>query len=336
MYPERIILKTCGTTTLLHALPKIFNLAAKCGLHELEALFYSRKAYNFPEKQVYPHGRWDDEVLFYYTLFNPIKVSFLEEHFPKTKFDNSAYVLGKLNGDHWCLFMCTPLGDEENWSVASRTCHSPSSSPDLALLDLNEDDVTLEILMTDLDPLVIRHFWRTPEEQAAAKLASPNDTPPEYRVFQDVGIASIYPGSSVNDFVFDPCGYSLNGLLGPYYYTIHVTPEDHCSYASFETSVPVKRFAPLVDSGLHLEYEGFEDVIDRVVKCFQPGQFSVTLFTRQGSHSTRHDIQDRAFLRGSVEGYRCRDRVTQSLGKWDLTFGHFVGKSKGAPRMTRG
>ena len=40
----------------------------------------------------------------------------------------------------------------------------------------------------------------------------------------------------IDDQVFEPCGYSANALSGPGFVSIHVTPEDHCSFASFETS----------------------------------------------------------------------------------------------------
>ena len=52
------------------------------------------------------------------------------------------------------------------------------------------------------------------------------------------GIRALLPGADIDDFVFDPCGYSMNALRGPICSTIHVTPEQSCSYASFELSGP--------------------------------------------------------------------------------------------------
>ncbi|KAJ8563025.1 hypothetical protein K7X08_031477 [Anisodus acutangulus] len=48
------------------------------------------------------------------------------------------------------------------------------------------------------------------------------------------GIRKILPNSDICGFEFDPCGYSMNSIEGAALSTIHVTPEDGFSYASFE------------------------------------------------------------------------------------------------------
>ena len=48
------------------------------------------------------------------------------------------------------------------------------------------------------------------------------------------GISSLLPKATIDDFVFDPCGYSMNGLEGSAFSTIHITPENGFSYASLE------------------------------------------------------------------------------------------------------
>lgn len=82
---HRFILKTCGTTTLLHAIKPIIKLVReKCGLDTIEVgevflflpalrlhnqpmvslqdMFYSRKNFEKPEKQIAPHTSFDQEV----------------------------------------------------------------------------------------------------------------------------------------------------------------------------------------------------------------------------------------------------------------------------------
>lgn len=65
VYNNRLILKTCGTTTLLHSVSRILQIALdQCNLSKVDALFYSRKSFLYPEQQSFPHGSWNDEVSF--------------------------------------------------------------------------------------------------------------------------------------------------------------------------------------------------------------------------------------------------------------------------------
>jgi hypothetical protein len=85
-------------------------------------------------------------------------------------------------------------------------------------------------------------------------------------VLQESGIGSLYGDALIDDFVFDPQGYSMNGLRERGYFTvnahttsphltsailashscsvvfdveqIHITPQPNCSYASFEVRQP--------------------------------------------------------------------------------------------------
>ncbi|KAJ3180004.1 spermidine resistance protein [Geranomyces variabilis] len=332
VYPHRLILKTCGTTTLLHAVPRILEIAREhCGLAEINSVFYSRKAFLFPEKQTWPHGRWGDEV------------DYLDKLLPEDEFETAGYVIGKVNGDHWCLYMATPLRlslDLDGVELAESSSRDSDAGSSVAEEDEDEeDDVTLEVLMTNLDPAAMKAFWRNAMELRAAKDGSANVARDGgQRVYHATGIADIYPTAVVDDYLFDPCGYSLNGLVGPYYFTIHVTPEDICSYASFETTVPVKRFYSHVRQGSASEYECFEDVVQRVVEIFRPGTFSTTLFSRK-TIGNKHGKTD-GLLEGNVMGFKRRDRIVHCLGKWDLVFCHFdkgqmPARKKGALRAVR-
>jgi len=78
VWPQKVILKTCGTTTLLLALPAILQIAKDVGLTYIGDVFYSRRNYFFQAKQLAPHSSFDDEV------------KFLDG-----TFEGSAYVLGK-------------------------------------------------------------------------------------------------------------------------------------------------------------------------------------------------------------------------------------------------
>jgi len=54
VYPDRMVLKTCGTTRLLEAVPRITGLAAGLNLAP-SRVKYSRASFLFPEKQPEPH-----------------------------------------------------------------------------------------------------------------------------------------------------------------------------------------------------------------------------------------------------------------------------------------
>lgn len=70
VWPHKLILKTCGTTTLLLGLHRLLSIAKEtCGFNDIWRCFYSRKAFMFPERQIGPHKNWDDEVKFLDNVF---------------------------------------------------------------------------------------------------------------------------------------------------------------------------------------------------------------------------------------------------------------------------
>ena len=83
------------------------------------------------------------------------------------------------------------------------------------------------------------------------------------------GLAALLPnGCIVDDALFTPCGYSANALLGEGFVSIHVTPEDHCSFLSFETSV-----------GADADVDAF---IARVAETFRPARLTAVLSNSAG------------------------------------------------------
>ncbi|KAL7749037.1 spermidine resistance protein [Sorochytrium milnesiophthora] len=333
VYPQRVILKTCGTTTLLLALPRILEIAQHmCGFKAVDKVFYSRKSYLFPEKQQWPHQSWDAEV------------KCLDDMFGAVVENGSAYVLGKTNGDHWHLYVAgeqllpgveethhLPLIDRVNGTItpgaATPTCFGPPRAlpPKLATAkgtdppDLQEllarlaadEDQTLEIMMTELDPEMMSKFY-CKDGDAGGSINNIEEITKLAAVYEP-----ICPDIIADSYLFQPCGWSVNGLatsMGPYYWTIHVTPENTCSYASFETNIPVwkshpaSRFAedavqmpaspdslkaatapasPAVSDMSFTSEErkahnaitsSYLALINQVVDIFRPGKFSITLF----------------------------------------------------------
>lgn len=113
------------------------------------------------------------------------------------------------------------------------------------------------------------------------------------------GIADMFPKTLIDDYVFDPCGYSMNGVHAAGFCTIHVTPEPECSYASCEAS----NWDPAKMDPAKLA----EDCAG----VFLPGKMTVALTTDADSGSAwdKHVLAFRP-----PAGYRPDGVTVQSLG----------------------
>ncbi|GAB7347023.1 hypothetical protein MBLNU459_g3169t1 [Dothideomycetes sp. NU459] len=148
----------------------------------------------------------------------------------------------------------------------------------------------------------------------------------------DVYPASKYPDSKIDAYLFTPCGFSANGVIpapgdaaSTHYFTVHVTPEPQCSYASFETNVPARQTG-----------RETAEVVKQVVDIFKPGRFSVTLFEAK----TDNDGYGRARVKkdssmDNIRGYRRVDRIVHDLEGYELVFRYFEREDwkGGAPRL---
>uniref|UniRef100_A0A8D1A3D0 adenosylmethionine decarboxylase n=1 Tax=Sus scrofa TaxID=9823 RepID=A0A8D1A3D0_PIG len=126
------------------------------------------------------------------------EIEFLNAIFP----NGAAYCMGRINSDCWYLY----------------TLDLPESQV------INQPDQTLEILMSELDPAVMDQFYMKDGDTAKD-------------VTRESGICDLIPGSVIDATLFNPCGYSMNGMKSDgTYCTIHITPEPEFSYVSFETN----------------------------------------------------------------------------------------------------
>lgn len=147
-------------------------------------------------------------------------------------FNIEAFVLGPITGDHWYVI----IADHSNRPAETST------------------DRTLDLMMFDLDPEVAANFIGTPEGV---------DREVHRSVTVKAGIHTIMPDATIQEWAFSPCGYSCNAQLADAYHTIHVTPESHCSYASFETNIKLPAYGPIIST---------------VLKLFKPKRFTLTMF----------------------------------------------------------
>ena len=397
VFPHKLILKTCGTTTLLCGLPRILEIATlHAGFPRLTApairgigvaaapyrVFYSRKNYLFPDRQRGPHRSWRDEV----TSLDKIFVG------------GSAYMIGKMNGEHWYLYLTEPYtvltppaspAETEDSETEIRTLKLPTQLlSDKGAKVAEGEDETLEILMTDLEEKNARQFYL---ENASAVAESRRRFSRSHDTFEDVfsntlsdaddlvmnetrpeeltteghamgaavaetcGLSSVYPKDKypearIDAYQFTPCGFSANGVVpavgdhkATHYFTVHVTPEPACSYASFETNVPVGQTGRQTI-----------EIIQHVIDIFKPGRFSVTMFEAStnknenlcadsdgdfASLAEMRNLERQAARRSSkldmIKGYRRVDRIVHDLDGYDLVFRYYERHDwkGGAPRL---
>jgi S-adenosylmethionine decarboxylase len=235
VYNYMIVIKTCGTTTLLRCLALLIELGRRLDL-ELDWVGYSRKNFNFPDDQCFPHGSFTQELEYlcgHKRLYE--------------KLDGNGYTLGPITDDHWFVF------------VADQTIRS---KPGL------DNDRVLNIMMFDFDPDLAELFYYDKytqkkedetEEEAVRRIS--------FEQTKAAGIDALCPGALFDPRAFEPCGYSMNAILYKSYYTMHITPEEGSSYASFETNQKL---------------DSYTSLINNVVRTFRPRRFVMTLMADEG------------------------------------------------------
>lgn len=277
----------------------------------------------FPERQNGPHRDWKYEVEYLDNIFK----------------QGAAYTVGKVNGDHWLLYITTPQNASD----------TTSNSPTRSSFTSKFPDYTIEILMSDLSPMARQPFY--------APSLSSSETPSSHAeaLSSSLGITNIFPPerTTLDGYTFSPCGYSSNALIrwgdassdaamshgGEGYYTIHVTPEEGWSYASFECNVPLSHSTDPSDNET---IPNLKTLIQRVVRVFQPGRLSLTLFISSeddnGEKETAVEAAQKAFRAalsrpsadktggqapGDERSYRRTDKINYEFAGYDLAFASF-------------
>lgn len=203
--------------------------------------------------------------------------------FPHRSFSEEVAVLDSYFGKLGLASKAFMMGSPDK----SQKWHVYSASAELANLVWGAKQAgpvyTLEMCMTGLDRKRASVFYKTDANSAAA-------------MTEDSGIRKILPQSNICDFEFDPCGYSMNSIEGDAISTIHVTPEDGFSYASFEAM------------GYDFKDVKLSQLINRVLVCFEPTDFSVAL------HSSVVGDEIGSKFPLDLKGYTCGERSYEVLG----------------------
>lgn len=161
------------------------------------------------------------------------EVSFLKQHFGHLGHGGDAHILGDSStGLQWHVYV----------AGAEATVHQPAAAV-----------YSLEVCMTELCQEKAVQFFRSNHFISAQHTSTSS------------GIQALLPNASIDDYVFEPCGYSMNGMEGAGFSTIHITPEDGFSYASFEVSN-----YPTQDLDIN-------QLVTALVQIFNPGKLTVAL-----------------------------------------------------------
>ncbi|XP_023641066.1 S-adenosylmethionine decarboxylase proenzyme 1 [Capsella rubella] len=214
------------------------------------------------------------------------EVSVLDGHFSQLGLNSVAYLMG--NDD-----------ETKKWHVYAASAQDSSNC--------NNNVFTLEMCMTGLDREKASVFYKDETDKTGS-------------MTDNSGIRKILPKSQICDFEFEPCGYSMNSIEGDAISTIHVTPEDGFSYASFEAV------------GYDFSTMDLSQLVTRVLSCFEPKQFSVAVHSSVGCNAYKPEISV------DLEDYGCRERTFESLGEESGTVMYQtfekLGKYCGSPRST--
>ncbi|CAN0929870.1 S-adenosylmethionine decarboxylase proenzyme [Linum grandiflorum] len=213
------------------------------------------------------------------------EVCVLDGYFGKLGTESKAYIMG-------------------GWDEQSKW-HIYSASAESVMVD--EPIYTMEMCMTGLDREKAAVFFKTQSPTGAAMTANS-------------GIRKILPNSEICDFDFDPCGYSMNAIEGDAVSTIHVTPEDGFSYASFEMM------------GYNPKEVDLSGVVKRVLDCFKPSEFSVAVHANVAGMK---ELEQACSM--NVKGYSRGERSREELGMGgSIVYQKFDASSveSGSPRST--
>lgn len=112
------------------------------------------------------------------------------------------------------------------------------------------NDYTYELLMYHIQGSVA-DYLRSPKQDANT-------------IRQLLQLDTLLPGFEINDFVFEPFGYSMNAIKDEFYATIHITPQEESSYVSFETNLDLAHSHP--------------HILDTLTQILQPSSFDIISF----------------------------------------------------------
>jgi S-adenosylmethionine decarboxylase len=287
--------------------------------------------------------------------------------------NSSAYTVGKMNGDHWLLYLTPPQDDVLRPHALASSSALPASLPTTELSTLTASlssaslhtldssrsgslytptrsknsrptrpDQTLEILMSRLDSSACASFYHPSSSSTTPYVtplyaSSPEDSDAHTlgaALSESLGLAALLPNATIDSYLFSPCGFSSNAIQGDRYATIHVTPEEEHSYASYETNLA---FDGQEEGGAEGGPKDLKELVERVLGIFRPGRISMTLFVsmddededEEGGRGRKKAHKGMGELMESVreERYKVVDSILYEFEGYSLVFISLVARS---------
>eukprot|EP01052_Picozoa_sp_SAG31_P033097 SAG31_NODE_3698_length_3976_cov_13.909466_1_plen_359_part_00 len=238
---SRLVCKTCGQSAPLFVLEDILAACATVSCSVRAVIFSRSNLLDHSEQQ-------------------PIHRSFAaERHFLDNLLQTTGqfYIFGDVSGTHWNLYTATfpfnggsaasgPSLKDEGGQVMAPSEEAYPATLEMAMYGLEQNTASAK-------------WWKHAVDGDAVRC----------RTASGLGGLMSDPAIIWDDYVFDPCGYSMNALdRNGQYFTVHVTPQDGCSFASFETTA----------TG-----DGCSELLRRVLDIFQPTAVSISLLDAEGT-----------------------------------------------------
>jgi len=199
-----------------------------------------------------------------------------------------AYILGPLTGEHWLLY------NAEFKQVDSSV----------------RGDFTVDMMMYGL-PEDVRNKFYTDKPEGSREGAE------EMTRASGLGAMAETINGEVDDYCFAPCGYSCNAHAGDTYFITHVTPEEGCSYASFETNFGSSLSGEALTTSAA---KPLNDLIRRVLDVFKPERLTMTLFIDVGALEAIGDAPfaatDASYRRANTNSYHFETDYIATVGNF--------------------
>lgn len=227
VWKSGFLMKTCGRTTPFLAMQRLLDLYRCKSMKDLHVswMTYSRLDFLYPEYQPAPHRNFPEEIDYAWKYFFSGQDDGASD--ASTSADSSS------TPQHCSKMVSMPYYQTASITAGEHTLHVIFAVPD-------EESTAPgyhmeEVLMTKVAGDCVRRLTNADNQSERQNLSDEHHGQSLLRQ-----TLSKSPKSVIDEFWFDPCGYSANVLFknkvtqSVDYFSTHISPEEASSYASLE------------------------------------------------------------------------------------------------------